>query len=412
MKRKIAFIVQRYGNEVNGGAELHCRYLAEKLSVENEIDILTTCAVDYTTWENYYDEGESYVNDIRVKRFPTKSPRNKRLARRLKKYIEPRTNQLIKFRLTHFFLSFMSKHRNNDKWFEAQGPFCPDLIRYIEEEHHRYDILIFMTYLYYPTAVGLRIAPEKSLLIPTAHDEKPIYFSCFNQVFQLPSYIMFNTESEQNFVHKLFKNKKIAHDIAGVGIDEPSKEIRSGFKEENNIEGDFLLYTGRVDPNKGVNELFKLFFQHKKHYQSNTKLVIIGKTAIPIPNHPDIIYLGFVSDEIKVQAMKEALLLVLPSKYESLSMVVLESLSLNTPVLVNGACEVLVDHCKKSGAGFFYKNKTDFNNAIEFAKRNKEKMNEMGKLGKEYVDKNYQWHVILEKFTKAFDIIDKSNPVK
>ena len=47
---KLAVVVQRYGADINGGAELHARYIAERLARHAEVEVLTTCARDYVTW--------------------------------------------------------------------------------------------------------------------------------------------------------------------------------------------------------------------------------------------------------------------------------------------------------------------------------------------------------------------------
>src|SRR5262245_39781952 len=67
---KLAVVVQRYGEEINGGAELHARYIAEHLARHADVRVLTTCARDYITWRNEFPAGEELVNGIRVERFP------------------------------------------------------------------------------------------------------------------------------------------------------------------------------------------------------------------------------------------------------------------------------------------------------------------------------------------------------
>ena len=76
MRKKIALVNQRYGLEVNGGSELHCRQLAEKLIDRYDVEVITTCAVDYTDWANYYPEGISEVNGITVRRFSVDKKRD------------------------------------------------------------------------------------------------------------------------------------------------------------------------------------------------------------------------------------------------------------------------------------------------------------------------------------------------
>jgi hypothetical protein len=75
---KLAVVVQRYGADINGGAELHARYIAEHLARHAEVEVLTTCARDYITWKNELAAGEERVNGVRVRRFPVAQPRDPR----------------------------------------------------------------------------------------------------------------------------------------------------------------------------------------------------------------------------------------------------------------------------------------------------------------------------------------------
>ena len=67
---RVAFIVQRYGTEILGGSEYHCRLIAEHLSARHDVEVLTTCAREYTTWENAYPEGADRVRGVTVRRMP------------------------------------------------------------------------------------------------------------------------------------------------------------------------------------------------------------------------------------------------------------------------------------------------------------------------------------------------------
>ena len=73
---KVAFVVQRYGLEVNGGAELLCRQVAEHMAKYWDVEVLTTCAIDYMTWQNEYPPGPTTVNGVAVQRFAVDVPRD------------------------------------------------------------------------------------------------------------------------------------------------------------------------------------------------------------------------------------------------------------------------------------------------------------------------------------------------
>lgn len=388
MKKRIAFVVQRYGIEVNGGSEYSCRLFAEKLNNDYEIEVLTTKAVDYITWENQYSEDLEYINGVKVRRFNIDYPRNI-------KSFDKFTRKII-----------TDKNRTKSSeidWMKMQGPVSEDLINYIKLNSINYDGFIFFTYLYYPTFFGLQLVSDKSILIPTAHDEPFIYFSIFRELFHSPKAILFLTEEERKFVHSYFLNEYIHNEVVGVGIElANSFPSEQEFRAKYKLQGDFLIYVGRIDESKGCDELFRYF---QKYIQKNIelKLVLIGKTNMVIPENSNIIHLGFVSEEDKLAAISSSKLLLMPSKFESFSIALLEGMHLNKPVLVNGLCDVLVSHCKRGNAGLYYENYEEFEYCLSVLLSNENLADSLGINGHEYVKSNYSWDIIVNKFKRIIE---------
>ena len=118
MKEKICFVVQRYGLEVNGGAELQCRQMAERLlSKYKEVHVLTSKAIDYMTWKNEYINDEEVINGVVVHRFPVIHERN--------------INQFNKINSQFLSEQFLI---NEEVWIEKQGPAVPGLIDYLKKK--------------------------------------------------------------------------------------------------------------------------------------------------------------------------------------------------------------------------------------------------------------------------------------
>ncbi len=394
--KKIAIINQRYGLEVNGGSEYYARLLAEHLDKYYDIEVLTTTALNYDTWEPYYAAGEETVNGIKVRRFPVERPR-----------------RVLKFRIINKLAELFCRlgiHWMDRYWVKEQGPFVPELVSFIREHLDEYDTFIFVTYLYYTTAMGLPEAKEKAILVPTAHDESCIYFPVYKEIFNSPRGIVYLTEEEKTFVQGKFRNEMILHDVLGVGIDIPEnlkeesgkKKAVSDFCKKYRIEKEYLIYAGRVDSGKKCDEMFAFFQKYKElHREDAIQLVVIGKSVLNIPEHPDIDYLGFVSEEDKYAGIAGAKYLWLPSLYESLSIALLEGMALGVPGIVNGNCEVLKGHCKKSGGAVYYHDFKEFEHCMQrLLYMTEDDYANIRQKAKDYVEKNYQWESIEEKLVR------------
>ena len=88
--KRLAFVVQRCGLEVAGGSEKLCLDVARRLVGRADVEILTTCALDYRTWANHYPAGESEVAGVRLRRFPVERPRDVAAFDRLSAGLYPR----------------------------------------------------------------------------------------------------------------------------------------------------------------------------------------------------------------------------------------------------------------------------------------------------------------------------------
>lgn len=381
---KVAFVVQRYGLDVSGGAELLCRQVVERLAPRLEVEVLTTCAQDYVTWENAYPSGQSQVNGVQVRRFPTVSTRD------------------VKFRARSHWL-YTHAHTLQDEldWLQAQGPFAPELLRYVAEHRLDYDAFVFFTYIYYPTALGLRLVADRAALVPTAHDEPPLHFVLYKALFHSPRTILYNTIEEKRLIEGMFGVEHIPNQVVGVGVAAPGVPDPDRFCRVYNVGTPYVVYVGRVSTTKYCHELLDFFERYKVTHPDPLTLVLVGRSEIPIPERLGVVAPGFVSEQDKFDAIAGAEVFVLPSRFESLSIAFLESLAMGTPVLCHGTSEVLRGHCLRSNAALYYENYPQFEASLELLLSNRSVRQLLGQRGRRYVRQNYTWDLIIEKYERA-----------
>jgi glycosyltransferase involved in cell wall biosynthesis len=385
---RLGFVVQRYGPEIDGGAEVHCRAVAMRLAQRHQVRVLTTCARDYLTWANYFPAGSEEQDGLEVLRFPAARRRRVRWFNYLAKSLYARPHPIDA----------------QWRWLVRQGPYTPRLLDHLLNRADDYDALVFFTYLYFPTAAGLGLVPRKSVLVPTAHDEPPLHLPIFRPLFHLPRCILYNTEAERKLVHRVLQNQATPSEVVGLGIDPPRGGDPEEFRRRHSLEGPFLLCLGRVDVMKGCRELFDHFLAliQEPGWQ-DLKLALVGRERMDIPRHPAIRRLGFVSEEDKASALRACWALVTPSPHESLSMVTMEAGLAGKPVLVNQDCEVLARHVEESGAGLAYRDYAGFRDALERLRARPEEARRMGELGREFVARRYGWDRVLDIYERVLD---------
>ena len=393
MKKKIAIINQRYGLEVNGGSELYSRQIAERLIAKYDVEVLTSCAVEYVKWSNYYKEGVETINGVTVRRFKTVHERIPKIFSALDSYMLSNPDADVE---------------TSDKWIENMGPYCPELVEYVDEHQDEYEAIIVVTYLYYTAVKSIVRIKDKAIFIPTAHQEPFIHFDMYKKVFGAADAFVFLTDEEKDLVHAIFHNEDVPYEVMGVGVDVPAQVDSERFKKKYNLD-EYIIYVGRIDEGKDCPRLFKYFLEYKKRNKNNLKLVLMGKAVCDIPKSPDIISLGFVSDEDKFDGIKGAKALILPSKFESLSISVLEAMTLSIPVIVNGICDVLKGHCVKSNGGLYYKNYFEFEGCVNYMLEHPEEYKMLCANARKYVEDYFQWDDIMKKFDRIIERVGNSS---
>jgi glycosyltransferase involved in cell wall biosynthesis len=391
---KLAVVVQRYGRQINGGAELHARYIAEHLAKHAQVEVLTTCATDYVTWRNELPPGVEEVNGVQVRRFRVKRERDPKL-------FGMRSDRV-----------FEQRHSIGDEldWLEAEGPAAPALVDHLTKHANDYDYCIFFSYRYYHAYHGARVTASRAILVPTAERDEAIGLSIFQDVFRRVRAIMYNSPEERAMIQAVAGNADVPGVVVGVGSEVAQNPQPDRFRQKHNIRGPFALYVGRIDKNKGCPELFEFFGGYLRDVSDKTTLVLLGHSLLPVPQHPRIRHLGFVDETDKYDALAAADLLIMPSYFESLSMVALEAWALGKPVLANGKCDVLKGQCLRSNAGLFYENYPEFAETLRALETNRWLASSLGRNGRHYFKEQYDWPIVVRKYLDMFARLQKEAP--
>ena len=376
---KLACVVHRFGAGIAGGSEGHCRLVAQHLAAAHDVTVITTCATDHITWRNQYPPGESRDGGVRVLRFPVVRERD------LHRFID----------LSDRMAADRATRADEEQWFRENGPDSPALLAYLREHGRDFDRVLFWAYRYAEVYFGLPLVADRAVLVPTAEEDPLIHAEALTRFFSLPQGFLFLTPEEQALVASRAPDVTRSA-VVGCGLDPASSPADPSVLGRFALRAPFVLYLGRIDPNKGCGALVRHFLKYVEGGR-DVQLVMAGPASMAIPDHPSVRPLGFVSDLERDALLTNARALVMPSPFESLSMVLLEAWNHGLPALVNARCKVLRGQIERANGGLYYGNAVEFAAGLDYLLDRPSEARQLGRQGLAYVDREYRWPAVMTK---------------
>jgi glycosyltransferase involved in cell wall biosynthesis len=334
---RLAFVVQRYGEEVAGGAEALCRATARALAARgHEVEVYTTTARDYLTWAPHYPAGTVEDGPVVVHRFTADRPDPARSAE-----------------LTRRLSLGGGDAAAEAAWARAQGPVAPAMLAALARDDGRHEARALWTYLYATTQLAMPLAPERSVLVPLAHDEPMLRFALSRGLVRLARGLAFMTPEERRLVDDLHGIEGHEEAIVGAGLDPAPPGDAARVRAARALPGRFVLYLGRLDPAKGLDALVRA---HERYRAGGGPLglVLAGRPTVDMRLPDWVRTTGFVDARTRADLLEACEVVALPSPHESLSLVALEAWRARRPTLATARSEVLAGQTARSGGGLLY----------------------------------------------------------
>jgi len=391
-RSEIAFVVPRYGPSVVGGAETLCRMLAEDLVANGtQVDVLTTCATDHFTWANDLPTGDEYVNGVRVRRFP----------------VGPRDH--ARFAGLHAAIDHGADlpYGEQIEWL-GNSVWSPGIIEAAAE----YRWLIALPYLFGTTFWTAVAYPDRCVMIPCLHDEAHARQPAILDAIASCKGVMLNAAGEGDLLARLLSDHRGGTTtlneprVVGGGFDEqplPDSHDVDRFLAQHGTEQGYLLYAGRRERAKGVNDLYAAYAMYRSIVDDPRPLALMGSGESQPPREiaPHVIDFGFVPTSDRALAYAGAEVLLHPSRLESFGLVLFEAWMAGTPAIVNAESDVLRDHCATSGGGLWFDSPESLCECIITLTDNPSARNALAHAGRGYTIDEFRWGAVRRRFLDA-----------
>jgi|GEM_PF-266323 len=392
-RRRIAFVVQRYGEGVAGGAESFARMYAERLASTHDVTVISTSSrtMDWDSEIPILDE--EYCGGVRVVRFAPDHPRDWEAFGHASILAERGD---ISFR----------------EWLDSHGPKTSEMVNYLRKNAGNYDVVVNWTYLFQTVGYTADLQNQSRLIsVPFFHDESFLYYNGHREIAEKFDAYVFQTEAEKKLAEHVGGINRKPFLVLGAGIEEDKIQEVFNASTDKPLDSPYILYIGRIESAKGVDQLFHDFIKFKLRNNSDLKLVMVGRIyRMDVPDHPDIIFPGFIEEFDKFRYIKHAKALINPSNLESFSLVLLESWAFSRPVVVSGGCPATSGQVMRSGGGMVYHNYRDFCWILEQLERDTAEIRQLGVNGNAFYRANYLWEDLLPRFNRFIEQVIRRIP--
>ncbi len=385
---RLAFVIPWYGRDIGGGAEAECRATAHALAARGvPVEILTTCARDHASgWTDSHPDGLTEEDGLPVRRFK----------------VRPRDGE--RYLRLHWRLQLGGRlSALEEEAFVRESINSNDLTAYLAGERERY-WYVFIPYCFGTTWEGALAAPDRSLLIPCLHDEPFAYLERTRRVLRDVRAVGFHVPAERALGKAVAGGDPGNFVLVGEGVDTGVTGDGPRFRRKYQIPEPFLLYAGRKAREKNTPLLVEYYARYRfTHPDTPLKLLLIGGGGVRIPERlgKDVLDLGFVSVQDKLDAYAAALALCQPSLLESFSIVMMEAWLGGAPPLVHGACAVTREHCLASNGGLFFADYFEFVETVELLLGDPALRRTLAENGRAYVLANFTWDRITENYLRV-----------
>ncbi len=382
----VGFVVQRYGPEVAGGAEALCRDTARALVRAGEdVTVYTTTARDYLTWAPYYPEGAFEDDGVVVRRFGVQPPNPQRSA------------DLVR----HLGLN-PGDPRLEAEWAMAQGPVSRDLLAALSENGDRpqfHRAVAVWTYLYATSQMAMPIVRDRAIVVPLAHEEPMLRFTLTRGVIRSARAHAFMVLEEQALVRDMVGVGDIPGVVVGTGLDPAPAGDANRIRQQRTLPQRFALYLGRVDASKGVDALIRAHAAYRAA-GGELGLVLAGRQAAGLHIPGWVVTTGFISNQERADLLDACEVVVLPSPYESLSLVALEAWRAGRPTLGFARSEVVAGQTARSGGGLLYTGPDTYGRQLVRLARNPDERRVMGESGRTFAA-GWTWDACVDRWREV-----------